>query len=64
MSRRCSCAYADTPMELALILAPLGAGLGALIDRLGLPARHGVYFAMLTLAFAQLLWTWSSSGAT
>ncbi len=44
------------PMELGLLLAPLGAGLmgaafGALVVRLS-----GVYLAMLTLAFAQIVW--------
>ncbi|ETX30184.1 ABC transporter permease [Roseivivax isoporae] len=49
--------YAGTPMELALILAPLGAGLVAIaIGWVALRAT-GVYFAMLTLAFAQLLWS-------
>ncbi|WP_037263800.1 ABC transporter permease [Roseivivax halodurans] len=49
--------HADTPMELALILAPLGAGLGALIVGWVALRASGVYFAMLTLAFAQLLWS-------
>ena len=49
--------YADAPMELAFLLAPLAAGLGALaIGWVSLRAT-GVYFAMLTLAFAQLLWS-------
>lgn len=47
------------PMELGLLLAPLGAGLlgaafGALVVRLS-----GVYLAMLTLAFAQIVWATS-----
>ncbi len=49
--------YADTPMELALILAPLGAGLAAFIIGWICMRLTGVYFAMLTLAFAQLLWS-------
>lgn len=48
--------YADTPMELALILAPLGAGLAAVIFGWVCLRSTGVYFAMLTLALAQLLW--------
>ena len=49
--------YADTPMELAFLLAPLGAGFAAVI--IGWLCMHltGVYFAMLTLAFAQLIWS-------
>lgn len=49
--------YADTPMELALLLAPLGAGLAALIIGWVCLRLTGVYFAMLTLAFGQLLWS-------
>ena len=49
--------YADTPMELALILAPLGAGLAAVLIGWVCLRSTGVYFAMLTLAFAQLLWS-------
>lgn len=49
--------YADTPMELALILAPLGAGMAAVIIGWVCLRLTGVYFAMLTLAFAQLLWS-------
>ncbi len=49
--------YADTPMELALLLAPLGAGLAAFIIGWVCMRLTGVYFAMLTLAFAQLLWS-------
>ncbi|SFQ20386.1 branched-chain amino acid transport system permease protein [Roseivivax halotolerans] len=49
--------HAGAPMELALLLAPLSAGLLALgIGFVALRAS-GVYFAMLTLAFAQLLWS-------
>ncbi len=50
-------AHADSPMELALLLAPLGAGLLALIIGWICLRLTGVYFAMLTLAFAQLLWS-------
>ncbi len=49
--------YAQTPMELALLLAPLGAGLLAVIIGWFCIRLTGVYFAMLTLAFAQLLWS-------
>ncbi|RMF35025.1 MAG: ABC transporter permease, partial [Alphaproteobacteria bacterium] len=49
--------YADTPMELALLLAPLGAGLAAVIIGWLCVRLTGVYFAMLTLAFAQLIWS-------
>jgi branched-chain amino acid transport system permease protein len=49
--------YANTPMELALILAPLGAGLAAVLIGWVCLRSTGVYFAMLTLAFAQLLWS-------
>ncbi|KMK67277.1 ABC transporter permease [Puniceibacterium sp. IMCC21224] len=49
--------YADTPMELALVLAPLGAGLSAVIIGWVCLRLTGVYFAMLTLACAQLLWS-------
>ncbi|OAN65130.1 ABC transporter permease [Seohaeicola saemankumensis] len=49
--------YADTPMELALLLAPLGAGMAAIIIGWVCLRLTGVYFAMLTLAFSQLLWS-------
>jgi len=49
--------YAGTPMELALLLAPLGAGLMAVIIGWVCLRLTGVYFAMLTLAFSQLLWS-------
>ncbi len=49
--------YADTPMELAFLLAPLGAGLAAVIIGWLCIRLTGVYFAMLTMAFAQLLWS-------
>jgi branched-chain amino acid transport system permease protein len=44
-------------MELALIAAPLAAGLGALLFGWFCVRRSGVYFAMLTLAFAQIAWS-------
>ena len=47
----------SAPMELALFLAPLGAGLAAIIIGWFCVRLSGVYFAMLTLAFAQVLWS-------
>lgn len=49
--------YAATPFELALLLAPLGAGLLALVIGWFCVRLSGVYFAMLTLAFAQVAWS-------
>ena len=49
--------HANTPMELAFLLAPLGAGLAALVVGWVCLRLTGVYFAMLTLAFAQLIWS-------
>lgn len=49
--------YAQTPMELVLLLAPLLAGLVAVIIGWFCIRLTGVYFAMLTLAFSQLLWS-------
>jgi branched-chain amino acid transport system permease protein len=49
--------YARTPMELALLLAPLLTGLLALIIGWFCVRLSGVYFAMLTLAFAQICWS-------
>ena len=43
-------------MELALVLAPLVAALGALIVGWFSVRLSGVYLAMLTLAFAQIVW--------
>ncbi len=44
------------PMELALLLAPLAATLGALLCGWFCVRLSGVYLAMLTLAFAQIVW--------
>jgi branched-chain amino acid transport system permease protein len=44
------------PMELALIAAPLAAGIGALVFGWFCVRLSGVYLAMLTLAFAQITW--------
>ena len=49
--------HADAPFAAALLLAPIAAGLvGLLVGRVVLRS-HGVYAAMLTLAFAQILWS-------
>jgi len=44
------------PMELALVVGPLVAGLGALLFGWFSVRLSGVYLAMLTLAFAQIVW--------
>ena len=44
------------PMELALVVAPLAAALGALVFGWFAVRLSGVYLAMLTLAFAQITW--------
>ena len=44
-------------MEVALLIAPLIAGLGALIFGVFVVRLAGVYGAMLTLAVAQILWS-------
>jgi branched-chain amino acid transport system permease protein len=49
--------YLQTPMELALLLAPLLIGLLALIIGWFCVRLSGVYLAMLTLAFAQICWS-------
>jgi branched-chain amino acid transport system permease protein len=45
------------PMELALTLGPLVAGMGALAFGWFCVRLSGVYLAMLTLAFAQISWS-------
>jgi branched-chain amino acid transport system permease protein len=45
------------PMEVALVVAPLVAGLGALVVGWFSVRLTGVYLAMLTLAFAQIVWS-------
>jgi len=47
----------QAPMEIAFLLAPVGAGFLAFIIGWLCMRRTGVYFAMLTLAFAQLTWS-------
>lgn len=49
--------HVNAPMELAFLLAPLGAGFAAFIIGWLCLRLTGVYFAMLTLALAQLLWS-------
>ena len=49
--------FAKAPMELALLLAPLAAGLGGLVLGWFCVRLSGIYLAMLTLAFAQILWS-------
>ncbi len=45
------------PMELSLLLAPLLAALGAFVFGWFCVRLSGVYLAMLTLAFAQIVWS-------
>jgi branched-chain amino acid transport system permease protein len=47
----------DVPFAVALLLAPIVAGLAALMVGRVVLRSHGVYAAMLTLAFAQILWS-------
>lgn len=49
--------HTDVPMELAFLFAPLAAGLLALGIGWFCIRLTGVYFAMLTLAFSQLVWS-------
>ncbi|MCA0995543.1 ABC transporter permease [Alloyangia pacifica] len=49
--------HTGTPMELAFLFAPLAAGLLALGIGWFCIRLSGVYFAMLTLAFSQLVWS-------
>ena len=48
---------ANLPMEAALLAAPFVAGLGALVFGWFCVRLSGVYLAMLTLAFAQIVWS-------
>lgn len=48
---------AGLPMEAALVLAPVVAGLGALVFGWFSVRLSGVYLAMLTLAFGQIVWS-------
>jgi branched-chain amino acid transport system permease protein len=47
----------DLPMEAALVLGPLLAVFGALVFGWFCVRLSGVYLAMLTLAFAQIVWS-------
>jgi branched-chain amino acid transport system permease protein len=49
--------HLGTPMAAALVAAPVVAGLGALLFGWFCVRLSGVYLAMLTLAFAQILWS-------
>lgn len=49
--------YLNSPMEVAILMAPLMAGLLALIFGWFCVRLSGVYLAMLTLAFAQVAWS-------
>ncbi len=49
--------YLAAPFAAALLLAPIAAAVGALLIGLVVLRSHGVYAAMLTLAFAQILWS-------
>ena len=48
---------AELPMELALLLAPLAAAAGAALFGWFCVRLSGIYLAMLTLAFAQIVWS-------
>lgn len=47
----------NLPMEAALVLGPLLAGVGAIVFGWFCVRLSGVYLAMLTLAFAQIVWS-------
>jgi branched-chain amino acid transport system permease protein len=47
----------NLPMEAALVLGPVLAGVGALVFGWFCVRLSGVYLAMLTLAFAQIVWS-------
>jgi branched-chain amino acid transport system permease protein len=49
--------YTQSPMEVAILFAPLLVGLLALIIGWFCVRLSGVYLAMLTLAFAQICWS-------
>ena len=49
--------YLHAPMSVALLAAPIAAGLGALLFGWFCVRLSGVYLAMLTLAFAQIAWS-------
>lgn len=49
--------FLEVPMEVAFAFAPVGAGLLAFVVGWFCVRLSGVYFAMLTLAFAQVAWS-------
>ena len=49
--------YLETPMLAAMVAAPIIAGIGATVFGWFSVRLSGVYFAMLTLAFAQIGWS-------
>jgi branched-chain amino acid transport system permease protein len=49
--------YLETPMLAAMVAAPIIAGVGAMVFGWFSVRLSGVYFAMLTLAFAQISWS-------
>lgn len=49
--------YLETPMLAAMVAAPIIAGIGAAVFGWFSVRLSGVYFAMLTLAFAQIAWS-------
>lgn len=49
--------HLQLPMEAALLAAPLVAGAGALLFGWFCVRLSGIYLAMLTLAFAQIVWS-------
>ena len=53
--------HLDAPFTVALMLAPMVAGSVALLIGKVVLRSHGVYAAMLTLAFAQVLWSTGDS---
>jgi branched-chain amino acid transport system permease protein len=52
--------YFHVSMVTGLVAAPIAAAIGAMIFGAFLVRLSGVYFAMLTLAFAQILWSVST----
>src|SRR5438045_8468681 len=48
---------AGLPMLLSLLLGPFLGALGAVVFGVFAVQLSGVYFAMLTLAFAQIVWS-------
>ncbi len=52
--------HAGLPMEFALLAAPAAGGIGALLFGWFSVRLGGAYLAMLTLAFAQILWSAAS----